>query len=70
MRTTLTLHDDAYALVKAKANQENVSLGKAASKLILQTVQMSPAKSKRSDAVFCSGYGCYTSAHVEEVLTK
>jgi hypothetical protein len=70
MRTTLTLDNDAYAVAKAKADHENVSLGKAASELILQTVRMTVGKSKKSaGAVFRSGGGRYTSTQVEEALT-
>jgi hypothetical protein len=66
MRTTLTLDNDAYAVAKSKADHENVSLGKAASELILQTVRMAAGKSKKSGAVFRSGR--YTSAQVEEAM--
>ena len=69
MRTTLTLDNDAYAVAKSKADHENVSLGKAASELILQTVRMADGKTKKSSAVFRSGGGRYTSAQVEEALT-
>jgi hypothetical protein len=67
MRTTLTLDNDAYAVTKAKADHENVSLGKAASDLILQTVRQTAARPK-ARAVFRSGGGRYTSAQVEEAL--
>ena len=57
------------AVAKSKADHENVSLGKAASELILQTVRMAAGKTKKSSAVFRSGGGRYTSAQVEEALT-
>jgi hypothetical protein len=69
MRTTMTLENDAYAVAKAKADHENISLGQAASRLILQTVKMSPPKPKsKASAVFRSTGGRYTSAQVEEAL--
>ena len=68
MRTTLTLDNDAYTVAKAKADHENVSLGKAASELILQAVRMPAAGAKKSGAVFRSGGGRYTAAQVEEAL--
>ena len=46
-----------------------MSLGKAASELILQTVRLGAGKAKKSGAVFRSGGGRYTSAQVEEALT-
>jgi len=67
MRTTLTLENDAYAVAKAKADHENVSLGKAASDLILRTVRQADGKTK-SRAVFRSGGGRYTSAQVKKAL--
>jgi hypothetical protein len=68
MRTTLALDNDAYAMVKAKADHESISLGKAASALILQTVRATAVKSKTLGAVFRSGGGRYTSSQVEEAL--
>jgi hypothetical protein len=67
MRTTLNLDNDAYAAAKAKADHEDISLGEAASQLILQTVKLPPQKQK-SGAVFRSSGGRYTSAQVEEAL--
>jgi len=67
MRTTLSLENDAYAVAKSKADHENISLGKAASDLILQTVRQTGGKPK-ARAVFRSGGGRYTSAQVEEAL--
>jgi len=67
MRTTLTLENDAYAVAKAKADHENISLGKAASDLILHSVRHMGGRPK-SSAVFRSGGGRYTSAQVEEAL--
>jgi hypothetical protein len=69
MRTTLALDNDAYALIKAKADHENVSLGKAASELILQSVRMMPANPNKSGAVFRSLGGRYTSEQVEEAIS-
>lgn len=68
MRTTLTLDNDAYAVAKAKADHENISLGEAASQLILQAVKP-PSKAQRLGAVFRSPGGRYTSAQVEEALS-
>jgi hypothetical protein len=68
MRTTLALDKDAYAMIKAKADYENVSLGKAASELILQSVRMKEAGSNKSSAVFRSRGGRYTSEQVEEAI--
>jgi len=67
MRTTLTLENDAYAVAKAKADLENISLGKAASDLILQSVRQIGGKPKYR-AVFRSGGGRYTSAEVKKAL--
>ncbi len=69
MRTTLALDNDAYALVKAKADYENVSLGKAASELILQSMRMKEANPNKSGAVFRSRGGRYTAEQVEEALS-
>ena len=69
MRTTLALDNDAYALIKAKADHENVSLGKAASELILQGVRIMSANPNKSGAVFRSVGGRYTSAQVEEAIS-
>ena len=68
MRTTLALDNDAYAVIKAKADHENLSLGKAASALILQTVGRLEGKPKKAGAVFRSPGGRYTSEQVEEAL--
>jgi hypothetical protein len=67
MRTTLILENDAYAVAKAKADHENVSLGKAASDLILQAGPQTGGKPK-SRAVFRSRGGRYTSMQVKKVL--
>jgi hypothetical protein len=67
VRTTLNLDNDAYAVAKAKADHENISLGKAASRLILQTVKL-PQQGQKSDAIFRSPGGRYTSAQVEEAM--
>lgn len=67
MRTTLTLESDAFQAAKAKAAHENVSLGKAASDLILQGLRQAPAEIKPS-AVFRSEGGLYTTEHVEAAL--
>lgn len=67
MRTTLTLDNDAYAVTKAKADHENISLGEAASRLILQAVKP-PGKGQRAGAIFRSPGGRYTSVQVEEAL--
>ena len=68
MRTTLALDNDAYALIKAKADHENVSLSKAASELILQSVRMLPVNTNKDGAVFRSRGGRYTSEQVEEAI--
>ena len=67
MRTTLTLDIDAFKAAKAKAAHDNVSLGKAVSLLILQAIREPPrtGKGRRSDAIFRSDGGLYTSADVE-----
>lgn len=69
MRTTLALDNDAYAVVKAKADHENMSLGKAASELILQSIRMLENKPRKTGAVFRSSGGRYTSEQVEEALS-
>jgi hypothetical protein len=69
MRTTLALDNDAYALVKAKADHEHVSLGKAASELILQGVRTKKADPNQSGAVFRSRGGCYTAQQVEAAIS-
>jgi hypothetical protein len=67
MRTTLNLDADAFQAAKAKAAHENISLGKAASDLILQALRdtsMTPAP----PAVFHSEGGIYAAKEVEEAL--
>lgn len=66
MRITLTLEDDAYAIAKGKAQHEDISIGKAASLLILQSVR--PPPKVKSKGVFKSSGGKYTSDQVEEAL--
>ena len=68
MWTTLTLENDACAVAKAKVDHENISLGKAASDLILPTVPQKGGKPKFR-AVFRSGGGRCTSAQVRKTLT-
>jgi hypothetical protein len=67
MRTTLTLDADAFQAAKAKAAHENISLGRAASELILQGLRQ-PKASKHSSAVFHSEGGTYGSKEVEAAL--
>jgi len=67
MRTTLNLDIDAFQAAKAKAAHENISLGKAASDLILQGLRGASTRPAPS-AVFHSQGGIYTAKEVEEAL--
>ncbi len=67
MRRTLTLEQDAFQAAKAKAAHKNISVGEAASQLILRGLRQEPS-SRRPSAVFRSEGGLYTSKEVETAL--
>jgi hypothetical protein len=67
MRTTITLDLVAFQAAKAKAAHENISIGKAVSKLVLQGPRQGPTK-RRAAAVFRSRGGVYTADEVEAAL--
>jgi hypothetical protein len=67
MRTTLNLDPPAFEAARAKSAHENIPLGQAVSKLILQAVA-APTKKSKARAVFRSSGGIYSSAQVEASL--
>jgi hypothetical protein len=69
VRTTLNLDPSAFEAARSKAAHEDISLGEAVSKLILQAVEPRQGKSlRRAKAVFKSKGGIYSAAQVEASL--